>query len=78
VILETGKSPEPCPSTLENCRKLSAINRLLKRSYLDNWVANHRYRTYAVKKGVHTVRWIVREASLSVILVISPLFVSQS
>jgi len=42
VTFETGKSPEPYRSTLENCRKLSAINRLLKCSYLDNWVANHR------------------------------------
>ena len=42
MTFETGKSPEPYRSTLENCRKLSAINRLLKRSYLDNWVANHR------------------------------------
>jgi putative transposase len=25
-----------------NPRKLSGMNRLLKRSYLDNWVANHR------------------------------------
>ena len=39
---ETGQSPAPYRSTLENCRKLSAINRLLKCSYLDNWVANHR------------------------------------
>ncbi|AFP32172.1 hypothetical protein MRBBS_3236 [Marinobacter sp. BSs20148] len=36
------QSPAPYPSTLENCRKLSAINRLLKCSYLDNWVANNR------------------------------------
>jgi hypothetical protein len=42
VTFETGKLPEPYRSTLENYRKLSATNRLLKRSYLDNWVANHR------------------------------------
>jgi len=41
-MLETGKPPEPYSSILENCRKLSSINRLLKRSYLDKWVANHR------------------------------------
>ena len=45
VEFETGQSPEPYRSTLENCRKLSAINRLLKCSYMDNWVANHRLST---------------------------------
>jgi hypothetical protein len=39
---ETGKSPDRHRSILANCRKLSAINWLLKRSYLDNWVANRR------------------------------------
>jgi len=64
VILETGKSPEPYRSTLENCRKLSAINRLLKCSYLDNWVANHRglalsFFMYAYFHGSRNVKILI-------------------
>ena len=42
MIFETEKSLEPYRLTLENCRELSAVNRLLKCNCLDNWVANHR------------------------------------
>jgi hypothetical protein len=42
--LETGRLPGRYRSILESCRKLSAINKLLRRSYLDNWVENHRDR----------------------------------
>jgi len=54
VTFETGKLPEPYRSTLENYRKLSATNRLLKCSYLDNWVANHRKRPMKTYKNPHT------------------------
>jgi putative transposase len=39
---QTGRYLVWCHSTLEKCTKSSAINRLLKGSYLDNWVESHR------------------------------------
>jgi len=42
ATLETGKSPARSRLTRKKCTKSSVINRLLKRSHLDNWVENHR------------------------------------